>query len=131
MSLFSAKKIQDPGQRSEDNLATALSVDMFRQGDKLIILAPIGGIDIKNLDIVISDDVLTITGHRHQEEAVSKQNYFSQECFWGEFKRSIVLPVPVDTDEVAAFYKKGTLRIELPITEEEQSRVIPIQLGGE
>lgn len=115
---------------TNDN-GTPLAVDVFRHKNKLIILAPIAGITIEDINVAISDDILTIKGERKLEEDVSNQNYFSREVSWGKFSRSIVLPISVNIDKVAAFYKKGILRIELPIIEDDRSRVIPIIMDEE
>ena len=71
------------------------------------------------------------TGKRECPEEVEKNNYFSEECFWGHFDRTIVLPVEVDSDKVSAFYKKGILRIEMPILDELHTKVIPVKLQND
>lgn len=111
-----------------DENGTPLPVDVFRYKKKLIIIAPIAGITIEDITVAISEDILTIKGERKLEETISESDFFSKEVSWGEFSRSIVLPVNVDINKVAAFYKKGILRIEMPILEEDRSRVIPISL---
>lgn len=130
MSFFTAKKIDQDLPRPIENSAP-MPVDVYQSQNKLVILAPIAGISIEDISVSITDDILIVSGNRKKPEQTDMQNYFSQECFWGEFNRSIILPVNVDTNKVAAFYKKGILRIEMPILEEEQTRVIPIKLDGE
>ena len=101
--------------------------DIYRKDDRLIILVPLAGLHIADLSLTITDDILTIQGERKPEEKVQTRDYFSQECFWGKFKRSVVIPVPVHANQVIALYKKGVLRVEVPIAEEGVSRVAPIQ----
>jgi len=131
MSFFTAKKIgsEHTPQSAED--AAPIPVDVYQVQNKLVILAPIAGITIEDISVSITDDILVINGLRKKPEEIDSQHYFSQECFWGEFNRSIVLPVNVNTNKVAAFYKRGILRIEMPILEEEQTRVIPIKIDQE
>ena len=129
-SIFVAKKINDNPEHVTDN-STAIPVDVYRSEAKLILLAPIAGVSIEDVSVSITEDILTIKGERHKPEQVSNNEYFSQECFWGEFHRSVVLPVNVDTEKVAAFYKRGILRIEMPILEEETTRVIPVRIEKE
>ena len=131
-TLFTAKKISSDTAPQEHNDDSApIPIDVYSVKDKLIILAPIAGISIEDISVSITEDVLSIKGTRNKPEEFSSQEYFSRECFWGEFSRSIVLPVAVDTEKVAAFYKKGVLRIEMPIIEEEKTRVIPVRIGEE
>lgn len=133
MSLFTAKKLNsgdEPGLHPDES-STPIPVDVYQLQGKLVILAPIAGVTIEDISVTITDDILVITGVRHRPEAVNIGDYFSQECFWGEFNRSIVLPVNVDSNKVAAFYKRGVLRIEMPILDEERTRVIPVRLANE
>lgn len=131
-SLFTAKKI---GLEKEESFSSddsaPIPVDVYRVKDKLIILAPIAGISIEDISVSITEDILTIKGNRFKPEEDNSADYFSQECFWGEFSRSIVLPVSVNTNKVAAFYKQGILRIEMPVIDEEKTRVIPIKIEEE
>lgn len=129
-SIFVAKKINEPAILDTDD-STAIPVDVYRSGEKLILLAPIAGVTIEDVSVSITDDILTIKGLRHKPEQVPTTDYFSRECFWGEFHRSVVLPVNIDSDKVVAFYKRGILRIEMPILEEEGTRVIPVKIENE
>ena len=131
MSLFSAQKISDPKSRTLPDDSPPLPVDVFRKGDKLVILSPVAGVTIDDISVSITEDILTIKGNRQWEEEIQVADVFSQECYWGEFSRSIVLPVQVDIEKVAAFYKNGILRIEMPISADDRSRVIPILVDGE
>jgi HSP20 family protein len=131
MSFFTAKKISDDSTPTMTNDSAPMPVDVYQSQNKLVILSPIAGITIEDISVSITDDILVISGMRKKPEEIDGANYFSQECFWGEFSRSIVLPVNVDTNKVAAFYKRGILRIEMPMLEEEQTRVIPIKIDQE
>ena len=92
----------------------------------MVIIAPIAGVTLEDINVSLTDDTLTIKGNRKAPEDLQDVNTLSKECHWGEFSRSIVLPVKVDTQKVAAFYKQGILRIEMPIIARESTRVIPI-----
>lgn len=128
-SLFRTKKMTtDQEGPSNEETSSPVPVDVYQQDSKLIVLAPIAGVAIEDISLTITDDLLTISGERKKDEDFRDADYFSQECFWGPFHRSIVLPVAVDTEHVAAFYKKGILRIEMEIIEEEKVKIIPITL---
>jgi len=128
MSFFTAKKIGSDHTAPPAEDAAPIPVDVYQSQNKLVILAPIAGITIEDISVSITDDILVISGMRKKPEEVQQSDYFSEECFWGEFNRSIVLPLNVDTNKVAAFYKRGILRIEMPILEEELTKVIPIKI---
>jgi len=91
-----------------------LSCDVYETKYDIIVKATIAGAKPEDLDISISNDLLTIRGSRFQDEEVSKENYYSQECYWGAFSRSIVLPREVDQKKIDANLKNGVLTIKLP-----------------
>ncbi len=113
-------------QLNEDAHEQQLTVDVFHTDDHLIILAPISGVKLADISITIADDVLTIRGSRYHEEDAREHQYFVQECYWGAFSRSIILPKHLKTDEINASFKNGILRIEIPKTEESKPKVVQI-----
>jgi len=104
-----------------------LALDVYQTKDHIIILAPIAGVKLDDMSVTVVDDVLTIKGKRHLEIAVQEENYFTQECFWGDFSRSIVLPASVDSNKISAQFKDGVLKIEIPKIEKIRSKVIRIK----
>lgn len=103
-----------------------LSVDIYQNEDNLIILAPISGCDIHDIELTITDDVLSIKGRRALEADIDTDNFFTKECFWGTFSRSIVLPTKTETSKILAKFSNGILRIEIPKVEAERTRKIEI-----
>ncbi len=91
-----------------------LSCDVFQTPESIVVKSTMAGVDPKNLDIVISNDVLTIRGFREMEEEIDEADFYSRECYWGSFSRSIVLPQEVEQKKVKASLKNGILTIELP-----------------
>lgn len=91
-----------------------LSVDVYQTEDSLVVRSTIAGVKSEDLEITLNDDVVTIRGKRFQETEVPKENYFYQECYWGGFSRSIVLPVEVKSAEARASLKNGVLTLVLP-----------------
>ncbi len=91
-----------------------LSVDVYQEGDSIIVKSTIAGIEPEDVDISITNDMLTIRGTRKQEKTRSSREYFFQECYWGAFSRSIILPVEVDVKKIDATIKNGILTIVLP-----------------
>ena len=105
-----------------------LSVDVFESPAELIILAPIAGVKLANINISLTEDILTIDGQRQLDQETKDDEYLIQECFWGQFSRSIVLPDNADTSRVTASFKDGILKITIPkIGENQKTKLIRIK----
>jgi len=97
-----------------------LDVDIYQSSSDIIIIAPIPGVDVKDLDIAIENenDVVTIQGKRDTPELPDDgddSKYLRQECQWGRFYRQIILPQEINVSEVEAKFKKGILILKLPM----------------
>jgi len=105
-----------------------LAVDVYQTAIHLVVVAPLAGVEAEDLDVRISDkEVLTIIGIRHHVDEVDEEDFLTQECFWGSFSRSIVLPEGLDTDSVEAKFRRGVLRVEIPKIKKEKQKKIKIQ----
>ena len=114
-------------QYDSENEEGQLALDVYQTKDHIVILAPIAGVKLDDMSVAVADDVLTIKGKRNLEVTVQEENYFTQECFWGDFSRSIVLPASVDSNRITASFKDGVLKIEIPKIEKVRSKVIRIK----
>ena len=94
-----------------------LSVDVFRDGEELVIRSTVAGVKPEDLDISIHGDLLTVRGSRQSVSEIPEDNWFYRECYWGAFSRSIVLPYEVASDSAQASLKNGLLEIRIPIRE--------------
>jgi HSP20 family protein len=103
-----------------------LALDVYETKEKLIVKARTAGVNKGDLDVSISDNTLTIRGTLSAGEEADVENYFLQECYWGEFSRSIALPIPVKEDEIEAVLKEGVLTISF--TKVKQDTVKKIQI---
>ncbi len=102
-----------------------VAVDIYEQDGYYIIKAPIAGVRLSDLDIEIAENVLTIRGMRQQADPTPSEHYYLQECFWGEFSRSVTLPFPIDPKKVkATFNKECVLKILIP--KEEKVKIVRI-----
>lgn len=91
-----------------------LTIDMFQTKDNVIIKSTIAGVKPEDIDVTIANDMVTIRGERKRDFEASSEDYFYQECYWGSFSRSVVLPVDVDIENVSADLKDGILTVILP-----------------
>ena len=91
-----------------------LLLDVYQDADNLYVRSTMAGVKLKDLEVSIHDDMLTIHGTREHDETVSRDDYFFQECYWGSFSRSIILPLDVKADDVSAIMRDGVLTVTLP-----------------
>ena len=110
----------------EEVVPGQLAVDVYETREKLVVKARTAGVNKNDLDVSISDNTLTVRGTLSAGNEDDVENYFVQECYWGEFSRSIALPVPVKEDEVEAMLKDGVLTISF--TKVKQDTVKKIQV---
>ena len=111
---------------TEDDVPGQLAVDVYETDDELVIKARTAGVNKNDLDVSISEGILTISGTLTSGDEVAVKNWHMQECYWGEFSRSLHLPVPVKEDEAKAALKDGILSISFPKLQQEQATKIPI-----
>lgn len=95
----------------DENVPGQLAVDVFETKERLTVKARTAGVNKHDLDVSISDNQLTIRGTLSSGSEDGVENYFLQECYWGEFSRTIALPVPVKEEEIEAVLKDGVLTI--------------------
>ncbi len=105
-----------------------LSVDVYESKDQLLIVAPVAGVKLSDINLSVTDDVLTISGERKLDLQIPAEEFLIQECFWGAFSRSIVLPDNVDTTRISAGFKDGILKVSIPkVPGPNQTRLIKIK----
>lgn len=95
----------------EEAVPGQLAVDVYETKERLVVKARTAGVNKSDLDVSISDNTLTIRGTLSAGNEDNVENYFLQECYWGEFSRSIALPVPVKEEDIEAVLKDGVLTI--------------------
>jgi len=91
-----------------------LTVDVFQDDQNIIIQSTVAGVSPDDLDVSITNDMVTIRGERRRMYQIDPDDYFYQECYWGTFSRSIILPVEIDADRAEAKIKNGILTIRIP-----------------
>lgn len=120
--LASSKTKKDTAPENEGQL----TVDVFQDDDNIIIQSTIAGVGVEDIDISITNDMVTIRGRRVPEQKVPPADYYYQELYWGPFSRSIILPVDIDADSAKAAMKNGILTIKLPKLERLKTKKIKI-----
>lgn len=103
-----------------------LAVDVYETKERLVVKARTAGVNKGDLDVSIADNTLSIRGTLSAGNEDQVENYFVQECYWGEFSRSIALPVPVKEEDIEAVLKDGVLTVSF--TKVKQDTVKKIQV---
>ncbi len=101
----------------------APSIDIFEEGDDVVVKAELPGMKKEEIEVNLTDDSITISGEKKMEEKVEKKGYYRHERSYGSFARSFSLPSEVRADEAKAEFKEGVLEIRVPKTEEAKKKV--------
>lgn len=104
----------DGAPESGEEQEGQLTVDVFQDDESIIIQSTVAGVSPDDLDVSITNDMVAIRGERRAQHDVDQEDYFYQECYWGTFSRSIILPVEIDADRAEAKIKNGILTIRIP-----------------
>ena len=116
----------DNWDEGEEDFPGQLAVDVYETEEKLVVKARTAGVNKEDLDVSISDGILTISGTLSSGDDSDATNWHIQECYWGEFSRTVALPVAVREDEVEAMLKDGVLTISFGKVKQEQAKKITI-----
>ena len=129
VSQAATEPASDEWADDTDDFPGQLAVDVYETADKLVVKARTAGISKSDLDVSISDNILTISGVLSGGEDEQTTRWHIQECYWGEFSRTIALPVQVREDEnsVKAELKDGVLTISFEKEKAEAPKRIAIQ----
>ena len=117
---------EDTWDDSEEEFPGQLAVDVYETEDKLVVKARTAGVNKEELDVSISDGILTVSGTLSSGDETDATNWHIQECYWGEFSRTLALPVSVKEDEVEAVLKDGVLSITFNKVKQEQAKKIQV-----
>ena len=105
----------------------ALNIDMYQTKDNVIIKSTIAGVRPDDIDITVANDMVTIKGSRTREEKVTQDDYFYQECYWGSFSRSVIVPVDIDSEEIEADLKDGILTVIIPKAAKAKTKKVKVK----
>jgi HSP20 family protein len=107
----------------------APAVDIYEQGSDIVLKAELPGVDPKDVDIRLENNVLSLRGQRKLDGEVKRESYHRVERSYGSFSRSFTLPTVVDQGAIKAEFKDGLLRVTLPKREEAKPKQIQINVA--
>jgi HSP20 family protein len=105
------------------------SAEMEETNDTVLLKLEIPGLEAKDLDISVTEDVVSISGERKSETKTEEKGMFRSELRYGKFQRQIPLPTHIQSDKAQAEYKNGMLTLTLPKAEGEQKKVVKVNVN--
>jgi HSP20 family protein len=105
-------------------------VDVLQQGDNLVVVASLPGVNPDEIDVSVEENVLTLKAERKSEAQGEESRYLIRERPVGSFFRALRLPATVDTNKIEPYYENGVLTITLPKAEEKKKKQIQVKVGG-
>lgn len=124
-------RVKDPAKETawEDGEPEGqLTVDVYQTANEIVVESAIAGVDPQNIDVNVTTDSISIRGSRKREKTVKDEDYLYQECYWGRFGRSIILPQEVDPEGAEVKFKNGILTVVLPKANKKKTRKLKIQV---
>lgn len=126
VEVAAASPVVEDEWDEDESVPGQLAVDVYETREKLFVKARTAGVNKNDLDVSISDNQLTIRGTLSSGAEEGVENYFLQECYWGEFSRTIALPVPVKEEEIEAVLKDGVLTISFGKVQQDTVKKIQV-----
>ena len=124
-------RIPSPFRNGSEELGTSsLGLDIYETNEELVVKAAIPGVDPKDVDISVEEDVLTIRGSYETRDDVSEDHYHRRELRSGNFLRSLRLPPTVEPANATATFENGLLKLSMPKKQEARARSIKITPQG-
>ncbi len=111
-----------PDLRVAERYEISPSVDIFEEGNEVIMKADIPGMKKDDLKIDLTENVLTISGEKKKKEKIEREDYFRYERSFGSFYRRFELPGDLDTEKIKAHFEDGVLEVRIPMTKEAEKK---------
>lgn len=103
-----------------------LVADVYETSDSVVIQSPVAGVKREDLEIVTEKDTVIIKGKRECPQRDDVKEFYSQECFFGDFRREIIVSEETDTSGIEASIENGILTIRIPKTEKEKTKRVDL-----
>jgi HSP20 family protein len=120
------KFFNEEGSDGQTLKAWAPRMDVEESDREILVKADLPGVDPKDVDIQVENNVLTVRGGKEEKKEEKRKNYYRTERFIGQFYRSISLPAGADSDKVSASSANGTVTITIPKKLEAQPKKIAV-----
>ena len=104
-----------------------LAIDMYQTDNDVVVKAALPGIKADEVQINVTNDILTIKGEVKHEEEKKDKSWHIREHRWGAFERSVMLPTGVNADRAQADFENGILTVRLPKSEQSKPKTITVK----
>jgi HSP20 family protein len=105
-----------------------LTVDVYQTPAEIVVESAIAGVKPEDIDVNVTNDSITIKGERRRERELKDSDYFYQECYWGRFSRSVILPQEVDPESSTVTFKNGVLTVRMPKLERKKTKKLKVKI---
>jgi HSP20 family protein len=107
------------------------AVDIYEDGDDIVVKAEMPGVDLDNIEVTVTDNVLLLRGEKQKQEEANEGEYYRSERVYGAFVRGIPLPAETDAQKATANFNNGVLEVRIPKAEEAKKRQVKVNVEGE
>lgn len=104
-----------------------LTVDVYQTPNDIVVESAIAGVKPEDIDVNVTQDSIVIRGAREREESAETEDYLYQECYWGRFARSIILPQEIDPEGARVTFKNGILTVRMPKVNKKRSKKLNVK----
>jgi HSP20 family protein len=119
---------KEEGSWSDGEPEGQLTVDVYQTPNEIVVESAIAGVKPEDIDVNVTNDSISIRGSRRREKTVRDEDYLYQECYWGKFARSIILPQEVDPESAEVTFRNGILTVKLPKMSRKKSRKLKVKI---
>lgn len=105
-----------------------LTVDIYHTPNDIVVESAIAGAQPEDIDVIVANDSISIKGLRHRNLESPDAEYLHQECYWGKFTRSIILPEEVDPENASVKFKNGILSVRMPKTNRRKTKKLEVRM---
>jgi HSP20 family protein len=103
------------------------AVEVLETKDEVVVKAELPGMKESDIDVSVTDGLLTIRGERKHEEETKEKGYYRSEWVYGAFRRSVPLPTGTDPEKIKATYHDGVLEVKFPKPEEAKPKQVKVE----
>ncbi len=115
-------------EQIEEESEGQLTIDVYQTSSDIIVESAVAGVEPDEIDVSVSSDSVTVRGERRRSSEIEENDYLYQECYWGKFSRSVILPQEIDPDAASVTFKNGILRIRLPKLNKQKIKKLKVKV---
>lgn len=111
-----------------DDSEGKLLADVYQNKDEIVVQTTVAGVAPEDVEVNVTSESITIRGKRERTEKIEEDDFLYQECFWGSFSRSIILPEEVDPEKSVVTLKNGVLTIRMPKLDRKKGKKLKVKI---